>query len=125
MLETKLFLCLLEKKLKFGSGQKRNGYNIPDSILSNVDDEMSFRYVKRMSVLIFAVHITLFLPQARASLQNLLDHRRLCQLVCLFHRHSLNFFGNEMGICLMFPFLLFTMKGKCERAHGIVVGGIY
>jgi len=74
MIEPELFFCLLKQALELRMSQEGYGYDVPAPLFAYIDREMTLWYVYRQTILIIA----LILGQARASLEDLLQHCGLC-----------------------------------------------
>ena len=77
MIEPKFFLSAPKKALELRMSQERDWNNESASVLSNVDCEMAFWHIEREAIVIVAM----FLSQARAPLEDLLEDCSLCQFV--------------------------------------------
>ena len=58
MIEAKFFFSLTKERLKLGVSQKRDGYNVSTSVLSNVDSEMAFGDIERETIVIVPVFLS-------------------------------------------------------------------
>ena len=64
VVEAKLFLGLLEQRLKLWASEERNGHNISAPILSNVHHKVALWNVQRKALLVVAIVVVLLLSQA-------------------------------------------------------------
>lgn len=84
MIEPEFFFCLTEEALELGVSQERDGNNVPRPVLSHINREMALWDVDGEAIFVVAV---LLLPQARASLEDLLEDCGLGKLVVFSDCH--------------------------------------
>lgn len=79
MIEPELLFRPLEQELEPRVGQEGDRHYVSAPVLTHVDGEVALRDVEGEALAPFVVRAVL-LPQARASLQDLLDESRLGEL---------------------------------------------
>lgn len=84
MIEAEFFFGLTQEALELRVSQEGDGNNVPRPVLSHVHREMALGDVDGKTILIVAV---LLLPQARASLEDLLKNCGLGELVVFSDCH--------------------------------------
>ena len=99
MIKAKFFFSLSKEGLELGVCQERDWYNIPTSVFTNINSKVAFWDVKREAIIIIAM----FLPQARAPLEDLLQNCTLVKLVWFSNGH---FFCERWGIGVVWNKLL-------------------